>query len=79
MRRAPLAPGERREFLMAWVDGTTLTVTPQRQAYTRLSERCYLFESLDGSGFKAELPADVDGLVLDYPGLFRRVWPAAGG
>jgi uncharacterized protein len=76
MRRVSLALGERREFVMAWVDGTTLTVTPQRQAYTRLSERSYLFESLAGSGFKAELPVDANSLVLDYPDLFHRVWPA---
>jgi uncharacterized protein len=73
IRRVPLALGERREFLMAWVDGTALTVQPQRQAYTRLAERLYRFESLDGSGFTADLPVDEDGLVLDYPGLFRRV------
>ena len=27
------------------------------------------------TGFKAELPLDADGLVLDYPGLFRRLAP----
>jgi hypothetical protein len=26
------------------------------------------------SGFRAELPVDRDGLVIDYPGLFKRVW-----
>jgi uncharacterized protein len=30
--------------------------------------------SLDG-GFTADLPVDLDGLILDYPGLFRRVFP----
>lgn len=73
IRRQPLAIGERRTFRMAWVDGLALTVQPQRQAYTRLAERLYRFESLDGSGFTAELPVDADGVVLDYPGLFRRV------
>ena len=72
IRRMPLAIGERREFRMAWVDGTALTVRPQAQAYTRLDERLYRFESLNGSGFEAELPVDEDLLVLDYPGLFRR-------
>ena len=58
---------------LPWVDGTTLTVTAQPQAYTRLAERLYRFEILDGSGFQAELPVDEGGLVLDYSGLFRRV------
>jgi hypothetical protein len=76
IRRVPLALGERREFRMAWVDGPALTVHAQAQAYTRLAERLYLFESLDGSGFQAELPVDEDGIVLDYPSLFRRVTAA---
>jgi hypothetical protein len=76
IRREPMRVGERREFLMAWVFAPDLTVHPQAQAYTRLAERLYLFESLDESGFKAELPVDEDGIVLDYPDLFRRVQTA---
>ena len=73
MRRASMAVGERREFRMAWVHALELTVHAQRQAYTRLANRLYLFEALDGSGFSTELPVDEDGIVLDYPGHFRRV------
>jgi hypothetical protein len=73
IRREPMAVGERRQFRMAWIFAPDLTVHPQPQAYTRLSERLYLFENLDGSGFRAELPVDEDGIVLDYPDLFRRV------
>jgi hypothetical protein len=73
IRRGPMAVGERREFRMAWIFGPELRVEPQPQAYTRLGERLYLFEKLDGSGFSAELPVDEDGIVLDYPALFRRV------
>jgi hypothetical protein len=73
VRRQAMKVGERRQFRMAWILAPQLTVSPQEQAYTRLAERLYLFESLDGSGFRAELTVDEDGLVLDYPGLFRRV------
>jgi uncharacterized protein len=73
IRREPMALGERRQFLMAWVYAPDLTVRPQPQAYTRLADRLYLFESLDGSNFQVELPVDEDGIVLDYPDLFRRV------
>jgi hypothetical protein len=73
IRREPMAIGERRQFLMAWVFAPDLTVHPQPQAYTRLADRLYLFENLDGSDFRAELPVDEDGVVLDYPDLFRRV------
>jgi hypothetical protein len=71
--REPMAVGERREFLMAWILGPELTVKRQAQAYTRVADRLYLFENLDGSGFQAELPVDEDGIVLDYPDLFQRV------
>lgn len=73
IRRQPMSVGGRREFRVAWVHALELTVQPQTQAYTRLAERLYLFENLDGSGFRAELPVDEDGIVLNYPGLFRRV------
>jgi len=72
IRREPMAVGERRQFLMAWVFGPALTIHPQPQAYTRLSDRLYLFENLDGSGFQAELPVDEEDIVVDYPDLFRR-------
>lgn len=79
IRRQLSAIGQRCEFRMAWVDGLDLSVKPQPQAYTRLADRRYRFESLDGSGFQAELVVDEDGIVLDYPGLFRRVCSSSKG
>ncbi|MCW5669850.1 MAG: putative glycolipid-binding domain-containing protein [Hydrogenophaga sp.] len=73
IRREPMAVGERREFRMAWVNAPDLTVQAKPQAYTRLAERLYRFESLDGSGFQVDLPVDEEGIVLDYPGLFKRI------
>jgi len=78
IRRERMELGERRRFRMAWVFAPDLTVHPRVQAYTRLADRLYLFENLDGSGFRAELPVDEEGIVLDYPDLFRRV-PARHG
>ncbi len=72
IRREPIAIGERREFLMAWVFALDLTFHALPQAYTRLADRLYLFENLDGTDFQAELRVDEDGLVLDYPEFFRR-------
>jgi hypothetical protein len=73
IRRDPLAVGDRRQFRVAGIAAPSLTIRSQAQAYTRLADRLYLFESLDGSGFSAQLPVDEDGIVLDYPDLFRRV------
>ena len=58
---------------MAWVSAPELTVRPMRQGYTRLSDRRYLYENLEGSDFRAELTVDGDDVVLDYQGVFRRV------
>jgi hypothetical protein len=58
---------------MAWVSALEMSVKAQSQAYTRLDEGVYRFENLDGSGFVADLRVDGDGLVVEYPGLFKRV------
>jgi hypothetical protein len=73
LRRGPMDVGERREFVVAWVAAPALSVRPARQAYTRLAERRYRFESLD-SDFSAEIVVDADDLVVDYKALFRRVY-----
>ncbi len=48
-----------------------------RQRYTCLELNAdgglYKYEGLE-SDFIAELPVDSDGLVIDYPGLFKRIW-----
>ncbi len=74
IRRLGLAVGESRDLTMAYIWVPELTVTPDPQRYTRLAADRFRFDSRD-SDFTAELPLDRDGLVLDYPGLFRRVWP----
>jgi hypothetical protein len=73
IRREPMRVGERRQFRMAWIFAPDLPVHAKPQAYSRLADRLYLFENLDGSGFKVELPVDEEGIVEDYPNLFRRV------
>ncbi|HZA22643.1 MAG TPA: putative glycolipid-binding domain-containing protein, partial [Dehalococcoidia bacterium] len=54
-----------------------LLVGAERQRYGCLEDQTdsghYRFEALP-SGFTAELPVDAEGLVIDYPGLFRRAW-----
>ena len=77
IRRLALAPGQSADIAVAYIALPALTVTGDPQRY-RCLERGgegsrYRFESLD-SDFAADLPIDADGLVLDYPGLFRRLW-----
>ncbi len=72
IRRRALETGSAADITVVYIDLPALTAQPAMQRYTRLSEDRYRFEAR-GDGFTAELPVDPDGLVLDYPGLFRRI------
>jgi hypothetical protein len=72
IRRLRLPVGERREIRVVYVAAPALALRVARQAYTRLDERRYGYEGVD-TGFRAELPVDADGVVVDYPGVFRRL------
>jgi uncharacterized protein len=78
IRRLGLALGTSADISVAYFEGTELQPWPEPQRYTCLQKSgeggLYRFLSLDG-GFTAELPVDVDGLVVDYPGLFKRILP----
>jgi hypothetical protein len=78
VRRLGLSCGESAEIAVAYFDGAELQPSPEPQRYTRLEKdeegELYRFESLD-AGFTADLVVDADGLVVDYPGLFRRALP----
>jgi hypothetical protein len=63
---------ERQEIHVAYITLPEASVAPSRQAYTALGAGRYLFESLSHP-FQAEIVTDADGLVVDYPGLFRRI------
>lgn len=56
----------------AYVSLPDLIVEPVKQRYTKLAENRFLYEGLS-TGFSAELEVDGDGIVLDYPGVFRRL------
>lgn len=77
IRRLGLEPGQSEELVVTYVRVPELLVGPERQRYGCLEAQVegglYRLEALP-SGFTAELPVDADGLVIDYPGLFRRAW-----
>jgi uncharacterized protein len=75
IRRLGLEPGEVADVNVAYIRVPELLVGAERQRYGCLEEQAdgglYRFEALP-SEFTAELPVDADGLVMDYPGPFRR-------
>ena len=79
IRRLALQPGSSATLNMVYIAIPQMQIKVAEQRYTCLevtsSEGRYRYESLASgvSWFTAELVVDADGLVLDYPGLFRRV------
>ncbi|HXH83976.1 MAG TPA: putative glycolipid-binding domain-containing protein [Candidatus Tectomicrobia bacterium] len=71
IRRCGLPPGAARDIEVAYVRAPALRLTREAQRYTRLDATRYRFESRDGD-FVRDISVDADGLVIDYPGLFRR-------
>jgi hypothetical protein len=60
------------ELTAAWVSVPDLRVQPDRQRYTAVGARLIRYDALDGS-FSATITVDEDGLVIDYPGIARRI------
>jgi hypothetical protein len=70
IRRLGLEDGQSAQLRVAYILVPTLEIRPATQTYTRLDATHYRYES---GTFRADLPVDEDGLVLDYPGLWRRI------
>ena len=57
---------------MAYVPFDTLLPFPDVRIYTKLESNAFGYQSEDGS-FEQVITVDEDGLVLNYPTLFRMV------
>lgn len=71
--------GGSEDFLMIWISVPDLSVHASPQRYTFLerrseAQRLVRFEAIGaGEDFAADVQFDADGLVIDYPGIARRV------
>lgn len=72
IRRENLAVGSFAEMRVAFVSIPDLALSAVEQKYTRIAASRYRYEGLS-TGYRTELEVDGHGIVLDYPGLFRRV------
>lgn len=73
-----LKPGESADVAVVFIEVPQMEVTPSRQRYTCLELTsdggCYKYEDKGlFQGFTAYLTVDSEGLVLDYPKLFKRI------
>jgi hypothetical protein len=79
IRRLKLKPAQAADLRVVYVDVPSLKLRPVQQRYTCAEQRPDgMVMTYEGAfrGFKADLPLDADGLVIDYPETFRRVYPA---
>jgi uncharacterized protein len=74
IRRLGASAGTGCDLDVAYVSVPELTVRPARQRYTQLAASPPVYRYQAGS-FSAALPVDGDGLVIDYPSLWRRIGP----
>lgn len=76
IRRLSLKLGESREIKVVYIDIYKFSITAVNQRYTCVESNInafkYRYENLN-SGFMAEFFVDKDGLVIDYPDIFKRV------
>jgi hypothetical protein len=76
LRHDLLSGGGPVELTAAWVSVPDLGVQPDGQRYTFLradqDRRVVRFDAIDGT-FAADITLDRNGIVLDYPGIARRL------
>jgi len=73
IRRLGLQQDEAKVIRLVYVPIPSLAPVAIEQRYTCLQpDRLYRYEGLV-SGFSGELPVDEDGLIIDYPDIFKRV------
>ena len=72
IRRLRLDQGAAATLDIVFIDPRNGQFHRSTQRYTRHADG-YHYASLE-SGFESDLPVDDDGLLLEYPGYFRRAW-----
>lgn len=80
IRRLALQPGEARHLSVVYIAVPQLTIqaVPQRYSCLEVNSQggIYRYEGLMRN-FSVDLLVDRDGLVIEYPKAFRRVWSVA--
>lgn len=76
LRHGLLSGGDAFQLTAAWVSVPDLGVQADGQRYDFVSadhdQRVIRYEAVDGS-FTADIKVDRDGIVIDYPGIARRL------
>ncbi|MTG98882.1 MULTISPECIES: putative glycolipid-binding domain-containing protein [Myroides] len=72
INRLKLAVNATAEITVIYIDPIDGRLVPMLQQYTRLSDSRYFYKNL-GTEFESEIEVDENGIVLNYPGLFKAI------
>lgn len=76
VRRLKLRPGQQAQIRAAYIAVPSLEIRAMDQRYNCLEQRDDGMTVGYHGGVEVTLRLDADGLVIDYPEQFRRVYPA---
>ena len=74
INRLNLPTGTSKEIDVIYINLPASECKPVKQRYTNLGNGFYKYESLD-SGFISTIEVDENGYVINYPGIWQRVFP----
>jgi hypothetical protein len=74
INRLHLPEGASKEITVVYFNLPAGEVKPATQKYTRLDKHRYRYEN-PGTGFTSVIETDEDGFVINYPGIWQRVYP----
>jgi len=74
--RLNLLAGSSKEETVLYINLPSPECMPVKQRYTNLGGKIYKYENLD-SGFTSNIDLDEDGYVVNYPGIWCRVFAGA--
>lgn len=74
LRRLDLSDGGESDIRVAYIALPELDARPMAQTYSRVDSSTVRYQS-ETRSFVRDLVVDDEGYVVEYPGLFQRMWP----
>lgn len=72
INRLRLTAGQSQEINVVYINLANNEIKKARQRYTNLDNNRYMYENIS-SGFTAVVEVDQKGIVVDYPGVWKRL------
>jgi hypothetical protein len=72
IRQLTFTTKKSQKIKVLYIDATKFEVRIVEQVYSRLDDHTYHYQDIEVADFAADIVVDDEGLVIAYPGLFRR-------